>query len=51
MRRATGEIYREPVTDDRQRWTYRSQSLGRPGEHVAPLAAPAARIALDALLP
>jgi Uma2 family endonuclease len=45
------EIYREPVVDDRQRWTYRSQSLGRPGEHVVPLAAPAAPIAVDELLP
>jgi Uma2 family endonuclease len=45
------EVYRQPVADDRQRWTYRSQSLGRPGEHVVPLAAPTARIAVDELLP
>jgi Uma2 family endonuclease len=45
------EIYRDPFVDDRHRWTYRSLSLGRPGERLAPLATPAAQIAVDELLP
>jgi len=45
------EVYREPFVDPGQRWTYRAMSLGRPGERLAPLAAPAARIAVDDLLP
>lgn len=45
------EIYREPVSDSPRRAAYRSASIARPGETLAPLAAPDARIPVDALLP
>jgi Uma2 family endonuclease len=44
------EIYREPVRAGRTR-AYRVVSVARPGERIAPLAAPHARIVVDDLLP
>jgi Uma2 family endonuclease len=45
------EVYCEPFADEHRRWSYRSLSLARPGDELVPLAAPAARIAIDELLP
>lgn len=44
------EVYREPTTS-RRRSVYRAVQIFRPGETIAPLAAPAARITVDDLLP
>jgi Uma2 family endonuclease len=45
------EVRREPRVDARGRWRYRALTLVRPGGWLTPLAAPAARIAADDLLP
>jgi Uma2 family endonuclease len=45
------EVRRQPGAGASGRWRYRSLAVVQPGEWLTPLAAPAARIAADALLP
>ena len=45
------EARRQPGADASRRWRYGSLAVVRPGEWLTPLAAPAARIAADELLP
>jgi Uma2 family endonuclease len=44
------EIHRDPISGARPPWRYRSVSVIRPGEHLAPLAAPTSTIAVNDLL-
>jgi Uma2 family endonuclease len=45
------EVRRQPGADASRRWRYGSLVVVRPGDWLMPLAAPAARIAVDELLP
>jgi Uma2 family endonuclease len=45
------EVHRDPLVDERRRARYRSVHVARPGDTLTPLAAPAASIAVDDLLP
>jgi Uma2 family endonuclease len=53
LRDRTLEVYREPHPDPSppHGWAYRSRQNLAAGEHVTPLAAPTARIAVADLLP